>query len=288
MPPLAIWAIIIGCLILLAEMPCSIIIGYNDDFILKVRFGFITIPLLPKKKPKTPDPRRFSAKAYRRKLRRLELKKKRRLERAKKRALKKSKKNAKKKAGAKTGGQDQSKSAKTTGEKPDVPELIRRAAQVIITMARTFGRRFRIKASRLHLTLATDDAAKTALLYGAVSQSMAYLMEALNRVSHFSYNQDEFSLSVDFCSDKIKADVYFVFTLRSWHFGWMLLRLLGSGTRHALGYLGFMRKKKKQGENDAKDKDKNTKVNNDGTPEENGGNQDIPQNDKKKARRKTI
>lgn len=263
MPAIIIWAIVLAVVFLILEIPVSVTVGYKDDFILKVRVGLISVRILPRKKPKAPDPKKFTAKKYRRKLAKLEKKKQRAIARRKKRAEKKAER-AKSKAEKKKRKEAKATDTEKPKSKPDVLEIIKLITNVALTFRKEFGKRFRAEASRLHIVIATDDAAKTAVLYGTVSQSIAYLMEILNSVTHFRYKKDEFSLTVDFCSDKIKVDVCFIFTVKVWHFAWIGIRTLLSFIKHGTAYMKTSKMKKAQADNNRSESTDKQAPDNDG------------------------
>ena len=66
-----------------------------------------------------------------------------------------------------------------------------------------------LRARRIVVTVSTDDAAKTALLYGAASAAMAGLIEFIDRsVARVKCKgRDEIDVKADFVTGKTKADV---------------------------------------------------------------------------------
>ena len=80
----------------------------------------------------------------------------------------------------------------------------------------------------MNVTVASDDAAKTAILYGVVSQSIAYTLEILDRVTNLSYaDNSEVNVDVDFLETKPRADIRIAFSLRVWHLLDVAFRALG-------------------------------------------------------------
>ena len=70
-----------------------------------------------------------------------------------------------------------------------------------------FGKHLRIKVKKLRLTVATGDAASTALVYGGVSQSVAYLLALLNRFSRLKVKKNALAVGADFLSEKTTAEI---------------------------------------------------------------------------------
>jgi len=216
---LLIVSIIAAVLWLIGMISANIIIGYRDEFFLTVRVLFIKIRIVPKKKKK-PRISAFTAKGYRKKLEKLE---KKRLKKEQKKAEKQAKKEQKK--------QNKGTKEEKPKEKRDIAETVGLITDVVSGLLGSFGKHLRIKSERLHITLASNDAAKTALLYGSTAQALSWLLEILNRVTDFTYDPGEFSLDVDFLSDRIKADILIVFRIRVWHVFAMLGRTLVSYLR---------------------------------------------------------
>ena len=77
-----------------------------------------------------------------------------------------------------------------------------------------FGHHLHIDLTRLRLTVATGDAAKTAILYGAVCQSLAYLLALLDRITHLRAPSPDVDVTADFLGEKSSADVKIVLSLR--------------------------------------------------------------------------
>ena len=73
----------------------------------------------------------------------------------------------------------------------------------------------RITEAKINVTVATDDAAKTAITYGVVSQSVAYIVEALNNLTDFRC-EPEISVDVDYTSGKSSADIKLKLSFRIW------------------------------------------------------------------------
>ena len=70
----------------------------------------------------------------------------------------------------------------------------------------------RIKVHRLHVKVATDDAAKTAVLYGVASSSVAYLLEFLRDFTKTKEKKDAVAVWANFCDSESSIDVKISFT----------------------------------------------------------------------------
>ena len=81
-----------------------------------------------------------------------------------------------------------------------------------------FGKHFRIKLVRLNLTVAADDAATAAIMYGAALMGVQGILEILDRVTNLEYKKDsEVNVYIDYLSDTPTADISLSFGLRVWH-----------------------------------------------------------------------
>lgn len=71
-----------------------------------------------------------------------------------------------------------------------------------------------IRVTRMAVTVASDDAAKTALLYGAISPALAFLLETLEQSSHLHIAPHApVGVAADFASDRCRADIHMRFRL---------------------------------------------------------------------------
>ena len=78
-----------------------------------------------------------------------------------------------------------------------------------------FLRHFRIDLARLHIRVATGDAATTAILCGVVSQAVAYLLEFLSLHTNLHTKRAaDVAVTPDFLAEQSKADCKIVFSLR--------------------------------------------------------------------------
>ena len=188
MPALIIIFCIALAFALLLSTKIILRIKYDDKLIAYIRILFIKIPLYPKEERKKRYPHSMS----RRKAKKI------------KESLSKKKKKPSKK----------SKDEKEKTEKKDKNDILS-IISIITSFVKHFLKKFvrsaRIKVARLHITVATDEAAKTAVMYGAVSQSVNVLFPMLEGIKNFKKlpKENELSIEPDFLSDKstVKADV---------------------------------------------------------------------------------
>lgn len=211
--------LVIGALL---AIPASVSVEYRDEVRVALSLLGLRIWQHPKKKKpvKLSD---YSPRAAERRRRRETRKKQKAL-------LRKQKKER-----AKTTTKKQTSPKKKRGLLESV-SLIRKIASVIL--ART-AKHTRIDLRRLDIAVATDDAAKTALLFGAVNQAAIGLTELLEQSGnlHIPHNA-RLSVRADFEAQKSTADVYVIFTLRIW-------QLIDVAFRALRCFLGGKKKVKK-------------------------------------------
>lgn len=95
---------------------------------------------------------------------------------------------------------------------------------ILISVLQVFFSRFkrflRIKLTRIHINVATEDAAKTAILYGTVSQAVAYITAIIYNSGCIikRSGKENINVNADFVSEKSTSDVDITLSLALWHF----------------------------------------------------------------------
>ncbi|MBQ0009579.1 MAG: DUF2953 domain-containing protein [Ruminococcus sp.] len=131
---------------------------------------------------------------------------------------KKEKKTAKK---AQKKAQKQADGAQK--EKPGVVELIRLVIGLTKKLTELLARHLRITLKRYRVVVSTDDAAKTALLYGGVSQATSYLFLFLEEEADFHIpEKSDVDVRADFTAGHTTAEIALDFRL----FVWQLFSIL--------------------------------------------------------------
>ena len=88
-----------------------------------------------------------------------------------------------------------------------------------------FAHHVRLRATRIVIKVATDDAAKTAILFGAVNQAVAAILEILDSSGKLQgLKSARILVAPDFTAEKTSADIHIVLSLRVWHMLDILLR----------------------------------------------------------------
>lgn len=214
--------IVLGVLILLIAgvllLRATVTIKYRDEVTLTLRVLFFTIRILPAKEKKPPRLRDYTPAKFRRMLK----KKRRKAEKKRLKAKKTAEKKAAKKALKKSPKQ---MSSHQSSKKRDLLENIELVKALVEVFCKRFAKHLRVTVARLKITVASDEAAKTAYMYGAVSQSVAYLTEVLDRITNLRYTNDaELGVLVDFGEAKPTADIDISVSMRVWQLLDVLLR----------------------------------------------------------------
>ena len=166
-------------------------IRYEESLTVYLRVLFVKIRLYPSEKEKKKYPHSMS---------------KRKAQRIKDSLKKKQKEEPKKKKKRKSKEKE-----KAPKEAPDLISIISIITSFVKSFLRLFAGSVRIRSSRLHIVVAAEDAADTAIAYGALTQAVNLLFPMLDGIKTFKHlpRGKELSVRADFLSDtpKIDADV---------------------------------------------------------------------------------
>ena len=159
----------------------------------------IRFTLYPEKKKQKKEPRFFFPCKDPDKILKRELKKQRKA--AEK--LQRKKKKARKKY-----AQKKAKQRKAAQPDPNLLENLQMVLHLIKRFYNTANGKATVEVRRMHLTVASDDAAKTAVLYGVIVQSAAYVLEWID--SHFARikrKEGAMTVTPDYLSSTMTSDI---------------------------------------------------------------------------------
>ena len=184
MRALSIIAPILLLLLLCLLARVRIVLVYKKEARAYIRYLFLRFPLYPPKKKRV----RISDFSY---------------ENLKKRKKKTAASNASRKPQS------------PTQKKPKNP--ISAFYRVLKVLYPRLLRHFRIDATRIHITVGTGDAAKTAIAYGVVSQSVAYICAILDQHTNFrAGHKSAIAVIPDFTAETFSADCKISASLQLW------------------------------------------------------------------------
>lgn len=197
---------IVAILALLLLTKVTLRIRYKESLCIDLKILFIKLRIYPSKK----KPKRYRHSMSKRKAKKIRdsLKKKPKKER---KIFKKKKKDEKK-----------DKEEKKL-DKNDILSIISIIINFVKNFIRLFSKSIRLKASRIHLTVATDNAASTALTYAAVTESINVLfplLDGIKAVKRLPHGKD-LSVGVDFIAEEPTIDIEIELYIR-------VIRALGS------------------------------------------------------------
>lgn len=207
---------------LIGMISARLVLAYSDTLTLYLKFLFFKIKIVPTP-PKKVSLRKYSLKRY-----------KKSIEKERKKQAKKGKKKENTSDKHKVAAKERSSKSENKRTASDILELVNTILAVVKKLLASFGKHLKIKTVRLRITVATEDAAKTAVVYGAVCQAVSYIMELLYNITGFTVSKSgEVTVEPDFTAEKSSADIKVVFKLRVWH----VLAMLAAGA------LAFIKKK---------------------------------------------
>lgn len=171
-------------------IPIHVIVGLTDNVSVMVRVLFLKIPILPKKKKKKSKDK--------------DKKKKKPKEKKKKKEEDKDKKDKKK---------DKKKKKKKL-EVSDIVGLVQVLLDTVVALFKRLGRNFKIRVYAYEICVASEEAAKTAVMYGAVKTLSETIFLRLEDSINFKIVKGApMGVYADFLEEKFKANVKIDFSI---------------------------------------------------------------------------
>lgn len=201
-----VWLIVLSALVaffvLLFLLRVRVVLIADDAGVqLRLRVLCFTVPLYPGKRV---DFRKYFPERV----------KKREAKKAKK-AARKAKKAAKKAAKQKKPAATTPKKAPKASEAPmTLTEKLTLIRKLLAALLRATGKHLYLRAARLHIRVATGDAASTAITYGAVSGGVALILTVLGKFTVLHAAPPDVAVMADYLGEKSKIDARVVFSMR--------------------------------------------------------------------------
>ena len=217
MTALLIIGIILAFFLFLLSLRATVTVTYSEELSLSVKVLWFRIKLLPKKKKR--GPHSMSARKAKKIREKYDKKKEKKAQKAReKRKEKQEKKESEKKKSF-----------------SDVLSLLRLITSLLKKVLGKFFKHIRIDLKRLRITVATSDAATTAVAYGAVTGTISTLLPLIESAKQFSLPKaDDLDVQVDFLSDSPSLDLHLSVSLRVWHALDIALGALVTFVKHKL------------------------------------------------------
>lgn len=204
-----------------------------DDVSLTVKICGIPIRILPAKEKKVKLSRYSKKEMEKRRLAEIEKARKKVKKKEEKKRKKEEKKRKEKEKLEKLRKEGKLPPDDKKKEKPYDPtaitlvDNINAATAAIGKFFVRFGRRFRIDVSRIIITIATGDAASTAIMYGAAVPAVMALIALLEKITDLrGIDKADIHLRCDYLAQKTTVDVHVAFSMRPYHLFDMLFSAL--------------------------------------------------------------
>lgn len=224
MAGLYIFVGIVLALFLLLSIKARVKLEFNEELKVTVQILCFNIQVAP---PKEKKPVKIGDYTFEKHQKRLRSNYEKYLKKQEKKEQKKAKKAEAKAKKAEKKKLDKQNNVKKPPQRSAL-DWINIAGAVIGALFSKFAKRLHIKVARLKIKVATGDAASTAILYGAVIQSVAYIIEILERITNVDgLKHAEISVEPDYLSEETSIDLCFIFSLRIRHVFGILFGTLG-------------------------------------------------------------
>lgn len=191
--PLIVLCAVLLFIVFLLSIRVRFTVRANEQATLDLRILFIRIRLYPKKKKI--NPRKYSQKQ---------------LERERRKAAKRAEKEARRRQ------KEAQKAADPDAVKLTLRDKIALVRALCATLIRRTRKHLCLHAARLHVHVATGDAAGTAIAYGAVSQSLAYLLAGLDQITHLTATPPDVNVYADFLGERSRVEADVTLSIRVW------------------------------------------------------------------------
>ena len=196
-------------------IPIHVTVGLTESVSVMIRILFLKIPILPKAKKKKPKKEKKEKKQKKEK--KPKEKKKKKEEKPDSEGEKKEQKakEEKEKEPEDEGKKKETKKKKKKKKKvSDIVALVRMLLNVVVALFKRLGRNFKIRVYAYEICVASDEAAKTAVMYGAVkSLSETIFLRLQDSINFKIVKKAPVGIYVDFLEEKFKANVKIDFSI---------------------------------------------------------------------------
>lgn len=180
---LIVTGLVLAGLLLLLLLPVKLTLKYKNGFLLRVSFLFFAISRYPKPRERI---------------------------RVKDCTPKKvQKKKRKSQAALRAKSRHKEESA------PELGEQLDRLRLWLPPILQALERHTVLRTNRIHVTVGSEDAAKTAVLYGAISQGIAYLCELVDTYVPVKRGHGSIRVRADFAAETTVADIKLTLSVRA-------------------------------------------------------------------------
>ena len=200
----------------------QVLIEYREDVALTVKVCGFPIRILPKKKRHKTSMSARKARRLMKKRQREEEKKRLKAEEKRRKKAEKKKKRAEQRERERSSPAERRKALaakrKKKAESATFEENLELVKRLVSFFFPTLAKHLRIDVTRIHIVIGTDEASKTAILYGVTVQAVAYILTLLDRVTNVKTGHSpDVYVDTDFLAEETKVDLKIGFSLRVWH-----------------------------------------------------------------------
>lgn len=200
----------VALLALILSVPIKLKVMYTDSVSVFAGIGLFSFRIYPKKKKKI-KLRDYSAENYRKLMSELD--------------------GAEKEKKPKKAETAENKSAEAENNE-SIIKVLYGMRHTVTRIVGEFARHIRTDTVYIKADISSDDAAKCALLYGAVSQFASYILEFLREFTKLREKKVTVDINADFSSSETAADIKFVLCVRA-------VFLLCAAVKLIFAYFGF-------------------------------------------------
>ena len=231
----------------------------EEEISLFITFLGIRFKILPKKKKKY-RLSRYTLKKIRAREERAERRRLRKKKRAEREKAKKEQRNKKKKRkkGATKKTEKKTEKKSSMFSMSDIPDALALFIDILKITPKTFLARFHFHVAKLHLNIGSDNAAKTAIIYGAIAGALYPTLEFFDRHSNLHRRNADILIAADYTAEKItfRGNVAFSMSILG-----LLLAVLKLGIKLLVGAIKILINRKddsdeEKSENNTENKEK--------------------------------
>lgn len=200
-----------------------LVIELDDSFALQLKVLWLTFHIIPaKKKDEKINLRDYEIKRVKKKE-----------EQARKKKRKLALKSEKKRKKAQNVSEEKSEETK---EKTDVLGIVKLIFAILKDLKAAAIGYVGIDLERMYIVVSSDDAANTAILYGAISQGANLLFEFLRNITGFRMTgrPEDIAVIPDFTFGKLTAKLKLIIRIRVWQIFALAFKMLFSFIRYQM------------------------------------------------------
>lgn len=222
MIPLLIVLIVLFVLALILLLKVKVIIEYKEEVALTVCVYGIPFRILPRKRRRVrPMSAREAARLRERRRKEAEKKRLKAEKKQKEREEKKRRKKAQRereRSSLEARRKAREARRRKKAESATLEENLDLVKRLVSFFFSALLRHLRIDVTRIHIVIGTEEASKTAILYGITVQTVSYILTLLSSATNVrGLQKQDVYVDTDFLAEETRVDLKIAFSLRLWH-----------------------------------------------------------------------